>query len=120
MDIKPGGPVEAYRALLVELREKARNAAARGKPTMWDYFEEMAECLEREFADATLSDGGYAGTALAISQNAQHFCKDAPRHEAARAWALGVYARRILAAWGAGNGGPVSLKWLRDRVGVAS
>lgn len=33
-------------------------------------------------------------------------------------WALGIYARRILAAWGAGTGGKVSLDWLRERAGV--
>jgi hypothetical protein len=114
--IAPNGPVMTHARLVAELREKSRNAAQRGKPTMWAYYGDMADALEAEFADATSTDGGYAGCALAISQNAEAACPSLPRAEAARQWAISVYARRILAAWGAGIGNPVSLQWMRDRV----
>lgn len=114
--IAPNGPVMTHARLVAELREKSRNAALRAKPTMWAYYGDMADALEAEFKDVGRIDGGYAGCALAISQNAEDDCPTLPRAEAARRWAVGVYARRILAAWGAGIGNPVSLQWMRDRV----
>ena len=113
--IAPNGPVMTHARLVAELREKSRNAAMRAKPTMWAYYGDMADALEAEFKDCTRTDGGYAGCALAISQNAEDACPSLPRAEAARQWAISVYARRILAAWGAGIGNPVSLRWLRER-----
>jgi len=113
--IAPNGPVMTHARIVAELRAKAKNAAMRAKPTMWAYYGEMADALESEFKDVERIDGGYAGAALAISQNAEDACPSLPRAEAARQWAISVYARRILAAWGAGIGNPVSLQWLRDR-----
>lgn len=113
--IAPNGPVMTHARLVAELREKSRNAAMRAKPTMWAYYGDMADALEEEFKGVTRTDGGYAGCALAISQNAEGACPSLPRAEAARQWAVSVYARRILAAWGAGIGNPVSLRWLRER-----
>lgn len=111
------GPVAAYEALLEELRGKATNAATRNKPTMWAYYVEMETSLRAYFSDVERADGGYAGAALALSQRAESDCRLLPSTEAARLWALGVYARRILRAWGAGDGGRVSLDWLRQRAG---
>jgi hypothetical protein len=119
-DCLAGGPVDAYERLVRELDLKAQNAARRAKPTMWAYYSEMAQALRDAFENVPQTDGSYAGAALAISQNCvrevENLQLDAGR--AAECWALGIYARRILAAWGAGNGGPVSLGWLRKRAGV--
>lgn len=114
-DCAPNGPVATYERIVRELDGKSLVAAFRAKPTMWAYYGDMADALRYEFKDATKTDSGYAGCALAISQIAFRDCPSLTRAEAARRWAVGVYARRILAAWGAGNGGPVSLQWLRDR-----
>lgn len=121
-ELRPGGPMDAFRAIVADLREKERNAARRNKPTMWAYYGDMADELERQFADVSHSDGGYAGAALALSQRAERLCPDLPRVEAARLWALGVYCRRILGAWTPGEplaGYRPGLGWLRQRAGVA-
>jgi hypothetical protein len=109
------GPVSRYAEIMSSLDSQARNAIRRGKPTMWAYFVETREGLRSYFAHVTPTDGGYAGAALALSQRAESRCPTLPVHEAARLWALSVYARRILASWGVGTGGRVSLQWLRDR-----
>jgi hypothetical protein len=106
-----------YDAILLDLRGKAANAAMRNKPTMWAYYGDMVAGLEEWFCDVSRSgdaDGGFAGAALALSQSAEERCPSLPPVEAARLWALSVYARRILAAWGAGSE-RVSLDWLRNR-----
>lgn len=116
--------------IIEHLRGQARNAAQRNKPTMWAYYERMAERLEAHFAEAAamarsqpspqgrrVADGGVAGVALAIVQSADERCGELPRDAAADHWALSVYCQRILAKWGR----PVrrrSLAWLRARAGV--
>jgi hypothetical protein len=120
--IYPAGPVETFRRIVADLREKERNAARRAKPTMWAYYGGMADDLEAYFSDVTLSDGGFAGAALALSQKAERKCPDLPRLEAAHLWALSVYCRRILSAWTPGEplaGYRPGLGWLRERAGVA-
>lgn len=108
------GPASAYRALLGSLRDKAANAARRNKPTMWAYYLDMVDGL-RSWFDGIDNDGAVAGAALALSQRAENECPSLGHMDAARLWALGVYARRILGAWGAGAGPRVSLAWLRER-----
>lgn len=117
MEIRDGGPVHTYLAIISELEEKARNAARRNKPTMWAYYGEMADGLREYFADViNHCDGGFAGAALALTQRAEDECATLPRAEAARLWGLSVYARRILRAWTPGMAmDRVSLQWLRDR-----
>jgi hypothetical protein len=115
-ELRPGGPYETYQAILIELRGKALRSATANKPTMWAYYADIADRLEREFEDALEDpdDGGLAGCALAISQIAENDCPKLPRQEAAQLWAVSVYARRILGTWGGGNV-RVSLDWLRKR-----
>lgn len=122
------------------LRANARNAAKRNKPTMWAYYERMAERLEAHFStcvaetrtrliikpkqESRVADGGIAGVALAIVQSADERCPHVPRDEAADLWALSVYANRILRAWTKGSEPTYpradrrSLRWLRERAGV--
>lgn len=112
--IEPGGPVETYELIQQELASKATNAASRNKPTMWAYYQDQQERLAEYFSDVTRTDGGYAGAALALHQWAEDECPTLPPIDAARLWAMSVYGRRILRAWGAGSV-PVSLNWLRAR-----
>lgn len=112
------GPVERYDQILVELSAKAQNAALRNKPTMWAYYLDMGVELQEWFGSVDRVDGAFAGAALALSQKAERECPILIPTAAARLWALGVYARRILAAWGAGTGGRVSLAWLHERAGA--
>lgn len=114
------GPMATYAAIIADLQAKAKNAALRKKPTMWAYYGDMAELLEEWFADATPDDGGYAGAALALSQKAEAQCPMLPRRAAAHLWAMGIYARRILAAWGTNVPYKPSLDWLRKRAGVSA
>ncbi len=109
-------PVAEYDALIADLRRRAANAARRNKPTMWAYYLDTAQGLEDWFADVDRNDGAYAGAALALSESAERACPNLEPLAAARLWARGVYARRILATWGAGTGSRVSLRWLRERV----
>lgn len=111
------GPLQTYDAVLLDLHAKAANSARRNKPTMWAYYLGMVAGLTEWFDDVERTDGGFAGAALALSQRAERECPTLPATEAARLWALSVYARRILRAWGAGCP-PVSLDWLRERAGV--
>jgi hypothetical protein len=123
--------LDAFDRIVASCRVSARNAARRNKPTMWAYYLRMAEQLEGEFGDAVQAvreatkrdarymDGGIAGVALAIVQDADSRCCTLKRDEAANLWALSVYASRILKVWT--PGAPQrrrSLKWLRDRAGV--
>jgi hypothetical protein len=106
--------VATCRAIIADLRAKSANAAERGKPTRWAYYGDLADALEAYFSDVTPTDGGHAGAALALSGWATRACPGLTRTDAAHLWALGVYARRILAAWGAGSE-TVRLDWLRAR-----
>lgn len=108
------GPVERYDVLLSDLVAKARNAALRNKPTMWAYYLDAAEGLMDWFGEVERTERARAA-ALALSEHAQTACPNLNAPEAARLWARGVYARRILASWGAGSGPRVSLDWLRKR-----
>jgi hypothetical protein len=110
------GPKATYEAIIVDLRSKAANAAKRNKPTMWAYYLDMARGLEKWFAGAE-GDGYFAGAALALSQRAVEKCPRLGPQRAARLWAMGVYARRILRAWGVGGDCRVSLDWLHRRAG---
>lgn len=108
------GPIATYDSIVEDCIDKAANAAARNKPTMWAYYLDMADGLLDWFADVKRDDGAFAGAALALSQRAEEQCAAAKHAEAARMWALGVYARRILR----GSGVPVSrtsLAWLHRR-----
>ena len=98
------GPVEEFHFVLEELRRKAEQAVLQNKPDRWDYYLEMAERLTEWFSGVDANDGGYAAGALALSQKAKAECPLLVRREAVRLWALGVYARRILRAWGVGTG----------------
>lgn len=112
------GPVAVFDQIMIELRRKATNAAIHKKPTMWAYYGDMADGLFAWFGDSERDDGAYAGAALALSQKAERDCPNLARREAAHLWAMGIYARRILAAWGAGVPYKPSLDWLRQRAGV--
>jgi hypothetical protein len=109
------GPVEEFRFLLQELRRKAEAAVLHNKPDRWDYYVEMVERLTEWFSRVDANDRSYAGAALALSQKAEAECPLLDRREAVRLRALGVYARRILRAWGAGTGARPSLEWFRRR-----
>lgn len=125
--------LDRFDSIVAHLRGQARNAARRGKPTMWAYYERMAERLEAHFAEAVaevrssqaspdslrMLDGGIAGVALAIVQIADGRCSGLPRDAAADLWALSVYCARILAVWTPGPQPRRSLRWLRERAGVA-
>lgn len=116
-ELRPGGPVAVFEAIVSALDEKSRNAALRNKPTMWAYYGDMADWMRTYFGSCQYqSDGGYAGAALALVQRAEQECPTLPRPEAAVLWARSVYCRRILRAWTPGQ--PLdrtSLQWLRDR-----
>lgn len=119
--------LDALRRELARLEAQAANAARRNKPTMWAYYGRMIESLRREFGPTVarthrsrgrwrrINDGGIAGVALAICQQADSECPSLPRDAAADLWALSVYAARVLRAWGAGPGPRRSLAWLRTR-----
>lgn len=107
--------ISMYRKIRRELRNKAVNAALRNKPTMWAYYIDMEEQLATWFSGLKHADGAFAGAALALSQRAVEQCPKLPPSEAARLWAMSVYARRILSAW-TGRREKVSLNWLRNRV----
>jgi hypothetical protein len=111
------GPAAVYDSIISDLKAKAANAANRNKPTMWAYYGDMVACLTEWFSDVDRqgdADGGFAGAALALSQLAEEQCPTLPPVESSRLWAMSVYARRILKAWGAGSE-RVSLDWLRKR-----
>jgi hypothetical protein len=107
--------VAAYDALLVELDDKARNAAHRNKPTMWAYYEELGKVIAGWFEGYGRTDDEYAEAALALSGHASAVAPKLPPADAARAWAAGIYARRIARAGGWRCAQP-SLAWLRERV----
>lgn len=117
--------------LVAYCRSAARRSAGRCKPTMWAYYERMAERLEAHFAESAavvraekggrharrVADGGIAGVALAIVQSADERCAELPRDAAADLWALSVYCRMILGRW-SGPQPRRSLEWLRRRACV--
>jgi len=109
------GPARELANVLEELRAKQRNAAYRGKPLMWAYYLTVRRRLERWFT-ARKSNGAVAGQALALAQIAQRKLNKKPS-EIAFWWAAGVYARRILRAWGVPEPKQFrpSLDWLRAR-----
>ncbi len=109
------GPVEEFHFVLEELRRKVEQAVLHNKPDRWDYYLEMVERLTEWFAGVEANGGSYARAALALSQKAEAECPLLARREAVRLWALGVYARRILRAWGAGTRARPSLEWFRRR-----
>lgn len=122
--------LDALRRELARLEAQASNAARRNKPTMWAYYGRMIESLRREFGPTVartarargkrrrINDGGIAGVALALCQQADSECPMLPRDQAAELWAVSVYAARVLRAWGAGMPPRRSLAWLRKRVEV--
>lgn len=103
-------------ALIDELRAKAANAARRNKPTMWAYYLDCADGLAQWFGDVERTDPAYALAALALSDSAQSACPNLQPMEAARLWARGIYARRILSSSGFRADRRVDLRWLRERV----
>jgi hypothetical protein len=109
------GPVEEFHFVLEDLSSKAQTAVLHNKPDRWDHYVEMAERLTEWFSGVDAHDGSYAGAALALSQKAAAECPLLARREAVRLWALGVYARRMLRAWGTGPGARPSLEWFRRR-----
>ena len=109
------GPVEEFHLVLEELHQKAEAAVVHKKPDRWDYYLEMVERLTEWFSGVDANDGSYAAAALALSQKARAECPVLARREAVRLWGLGVYARRILRAWGGGTGVRPSLEWFRRR-----
>jgi hypothetical protein len=126
--------LDAYTNVLLRLRADAKRSARMAKPTMWAYYERMAERVEAhlEYAAAEVRDarargvrglelrsidGGIAGIALAVMQQADDRCPSLPRDAAADLWALSVYMSRIHKAWGVGQYRR-SLAWLRNRTGV--
>jgi len=111
------GPVDEFHFVLEQLRRKAEQAVSHNKPDRWDYYVEMVERLTEWFSGVDATDGSYAGAALALSRKAEADCPLLARREAVRLWALGVYARRILRASGAGTVGRPSLEWFRRRAG---
>ena len=112
---KQPGPVKECRFILEELRCKAQAAVTHNNPDRRDYYVEMIERLTAWFSEVDANDGSYADAALALSQKAEAECPLLARREAVRLWALGVYARRILRAWGVGTGTQPSLEWFRRR-----
>jgi len=97
--------------LLVELTDEAANAARRNKPTMWAYYLQMIDALEPL---EHLPELELLGRLRAISRDAVVRCPALPPVEAAHAWALGIYARRIMQRAGYSTE-RVSLKWLHRR-----
>jgi len=64
-------------------------------------------------------EGGPPGAALALHQMAQERCPHLPPTEAADLWAVSVYARRIMRAWGLRiRRDDIDLAWLRHRAAV--
>jgi hypothetical protein len=112
---RPQGPVEEFQFLLEDLSSKAQTAVLHNKPDRWDYYVEMVERLTEWFSEVDANDSSYAGSALALSQKEEAECPLVARREAVRLWALGVDARRILRARGAGTGPRPSLEWFRRR-----
>lgn len=104
------GALDRYHLVLADLHRQATNAARRNKPTMWAYYLGMAHSLRILYAGIAFTDATYAQTAREINDRAVALCPKAAPPDAARLWALGVYARRIYHV-----GRPPSLDWLRAR-----
>jgi hypothetical protein len=108
-------PVAEFHVVLEDLHRQAEAAVLHKKPDRWDYYLEMLERLTEWFSGVGTNDVSYAAAALALSQKAKAECPVLVRREAVRLWALGVYARRILRAWGVRTGSRPSLEWFRRR-----
>lgn len=109
--------LEAYQQAIADLRRQALNAAARNKPTMWAYLSDCADGLDAWLIEPTDDEALFA--CLGICERATLICgaSDIRPTEAARIWALSVYARRILRA--SGQPAPrASLAWLRELTGA--
>lgn len=106
--------VAAYDQVVAELIGKARNAAARNKPTMWAYYLDAAEGLMDAFDTAERTDEDFVVVALSLSLRAELAAPNLNAIPAARLWALGTYARRIMRLAGLRHPAP-SLAWLRER-----
>jgi hypothetical protein len=118
MSHEPGALVAAFEAAVAELGRQAVNAAARNKPTMWAYLSSAQEDLREWFGFVEQSNEAYADELASLIRRAQVICPmlEDPI-EAARAWTMAAYARRILRA--AGYPAPQgSLAWLRQRTGA--
>ena len=98
--------------VLSELARKAANAAEprKNKPTMWAYYRRMEHDLRAAFEGVPLDQ--VERRAVQLSAEAVELASGLlDEVDAAHAWAVGVYARRV-----AGVGGrSVSLDWLRQR-----
>lgn len=93
-----------------ELDRQSQNAARRNKPTMWAYYGDMARWL-RSLEATDQGDLVAMLRSCAVVESDDFMVTPA---RAARLWAQGVYARRILAAAGIRVARP-SLAWLRER-----
>jgi hypothetical protein len=111
------GAVAAYDALIADLREKARKAAAHNKVTMWAYYIEMAEQLWAWFEPSERTDEEYEEAALALMGHGHAVAPELAPSAAACAWSMALYATRILQASGHRCYRP-SLEWLRKRAGA--
>lgn len=108
---------QEFKRILASLHVKAKRAAGQNKPVMWAYYLRMAGRLWQELGQAA-PGGGIAGAALAVTQRADDDCPHLPRDEAADLWALSVYCRRIMRAWGVHPNQKHTrpdLSWLRNR-----
>jgi len=95
-------------------RQKAKNAARRGKPLMWAYHSDIARDLSHVWHDVMASESAYPAChreseCVELAQQPRR----APR-DAAAWWALGVHLRHVMRE--AGMDAPHrSLAWLRER-----
>lgn len=112
-----GGVVNAFDALCLELIAKAHNAAMRNKPTMWAYYLDAEEGLRDQVAEVDRTETAYVVALICLIDTATIAAPNLNAPEAARLWARGVYARRVLQAAGLPVARP-SLDWLRRRAEV--
>ncbi len=95
-------------------RQKAKNAARRGKPVMWAYHSDIARDLSDVRDEVMATESAYP-TRYRESECAElaQQPRRAPR-DAAAWWALGVHLRHVMRE--AGMDAPHrSLAWLRER-----
>jgi hypothetical protein len=114
------GGYECVESLCDELLDKANNAAARKKPTMWAYYRRMRDHISSTYGTAMeRNEDEILRVALGVEQQARHIClvsEDATYGDKALWYAYSVYARRIMKACGCPTRGWVSL-WLRPSQG---
>ena len=107
---------EFVERLITTLRGQARNAALRGKPTMWAYYLRMEAEVIRVYSPALeRNEDAIIEAARSVEQQARRMCllsTESGPGDKALWYACSVYARMILRAAGEHERGWIG--WLKD------